>query len=624
MRPITTPPDVSKATDAATSADPARRQLSAAGELADMWQGRERFVVLNTDFGDGLHFLATAAALQADQRGPQQLHYLAMLSQPLSRPQLQAMLAAANAVAADAGELIAQWPPAVAGYHRLFLQQQRIVLTLIVGDPTVTLTQIDAGIDAFCLTNTFLSTLGTAQYLPKRLARLAAPQALLLVAGGTADEQASLRQSLPPAGFICHASQHPICARFAPRWQHGWPRPAPQSERRAIVIGAGLAGSAACESLAVRGWQLDLIEMHDSPAQEASGNLAGVYMPVISRDDNPAARLTRQAYLFAQQVWARIGGFAQLRGARCGVLQVARDAEQATAFEQAARHWDYPEDYAHWLDAEQASARLGMRTGSGWYFPEGGWLNPASVCDAMLRACGARLTRHFGQATTTLRHIDNQWQALDADGGVLAQAPVVILANGMGALQFEQAHGLPLTALRGQVTHLPVTTIPALSALPFALCGDGYLTPPTAGIISLGASYDDDQDPALRMQSHVDNLHKLQQMLPELGITADPAILEGRVGFRCVAADRMPLVGALPHVAAAQLAVADTHLADFPRLPGLHGLLGYASRGLIWAPLAAELLACQLEGEPLPLGRDLTALLDPARFALKAVRKSNS
>jgi tRNA 5-methylaminomethyl-2-thiouridine biosynthesis bifunctional protein len=58
-----------------------------------------------------------------------------------------------------------------------------------------------------------------------------------------------------------------------------------------------------------------------------------------------------------------------------------------------------------------------------------------------------------------------------------------------------------------------------------------------------------------------------------------------------------------------------------PRLPGLYGLLGYGSRGLIWAPFAAELLASSLEGEPLPIERTLAEALDPARFVLKAYRR---
>jgi tRNA 5-methylaminomethyl-2-thiouridine biosynthesis bifunctional protein len=49
--------------------------------------------------------------------------------------------------------------------------------------------------------------------------------------------------------------------------------------------------------------------------------------------------------------------------------------------------------------------------------------------------------------------------------------------------------------------------------------------------------------------------------------------------------------------------------------PGVHAALGLGASGLLWAPLCAELLASQLEGEPLPLERDLAAALDPGRFA---------
>jgi tRNA 5-methylaminomethyl-2-thiouridine biosynthesis bifunctional protein len=62
-------------------------------------------------------------------------------------------------------------------------------------------------------------------------------------------------------------------------------------------------------------------------------------------------------------------------------------------------------------------------------------------------------------------------------------------------------------------------------------------------------------------------------------------------------------------------------LRDVPRLPGLFSVLGYGSRGLIWASFAAELLASHLEGEPLPIEHELAVALDPARFALKTYRR---
>ena len=112
----------------------------------------------------------------------------------------------------------------------------------------------------------------------------------------------------------------------------------------------------------------------------------------------------------------------------------------------------------------------------------------------------------------------------------------------------------------------------------------------------------------------------MRDLLQDATIGVD-APLRGRVGFRCVAPDRLPLVGRLPDFAAAG---ATERLRDVPRHPGLHGLLGYASRGLIWAPLAAELLASMLEGEPLPLEVALVDGLDPARFVLRARRSSRA
>ena len=138
---------------------------------------------------------------------------------------------------------------------------------------------------------------------------------------------------------------------------------------------------------------------------------------------------------------------------------------------------------------------------------------------------------------------------------------------------------------------------------------------------SAGASYDEDDDPALRASSQQQNLDKLRSMLgasmPSEAAVGVDAPLRGRVGFRSVAPDRLPLVGALPDPA---FAVGAERLRELPRQNGLYALLGYASRGLTWAPLAAELLAASLEGEPSPLETSLAAALDPGRFQLRGRR----
>jgi tRNA 5-methylaminomethyl-2-thiouridine biosynthesis bifunctional protein len=239
------------------------------------------------------------------------------------------------------------------------------------------------------------------------------------------------------------------------------------------------------------------------------------------------------------------------------------------------------------------------------------------VAEAMLAACGDRLTAHFGAGSVHLERSGEMWRVCGADGREIARAATVILAGGAGAGDFPQAARLPLARLRGQVSHIDAGTLPAL---PLVLCREAYLTPASNGICCAGATYDTDPDPALRQASHDENLAKLRALLSDPR-AAEGAPMAGRVGFRTVAPDRLPLVGGLPDFDAAG---GTERLRDVPRYPGLFGLLGYASRGLTWAPLAAELLAARLEGEPLPLESNLVDALDPARFVLRARRTSRS
>jgi tRNA 5-methylaminomethyl-2-thiouridine biosynthesis bifunctional protein len=277
-----------------------------------------------------------------------------------------------------------------------------------------------------------------------------------------------------------------------------------------------------------------------------------------------------------------------------------------------------------WLDADAAGARIGAPTPhGGWLFGQGGWARPASLCEAMLNACGERLQRMFAAEAMVLQRADDEWRVHGEDGAVIAQAPTVVLAGGASAVRIAQAAELPLSALRGQVTHLAADggAQVAPPRLSLVVCREAYVTPPSNGVVSAGATYDNDDDPALRASSQLENLTRLAEIIPgaQVAALADSAPLAGRVGFRCAAPDRLPLAGALPdYPSAGRL----ERLRDVPRHPGLYGLLGYASRGLIWAPLMAELLVSQLENTPPPLETMLVDALDPGRFLLKQRRRS--
>lgn len=557
-------------------------------DIRAAWRSQARYTVFDSDYGDGAGVEVLTDVWRTDPQRSPHLHVIALATQR-------------------------QGKPLMPGFHRLPQAEPGLTLDLINAPLDTALGQLAARVDLFRLHG--LRDAGTG--FARALARVAAPQARLLGQDLSREQIAALEGH----GFVFDACADGgvlsgrQCARFASRK----PRPpaAPMPERRAIVLGAGLAGAAACERLCARGWEVTLVERHEGPAMEASGNRAGIFMPLVSRDDNIPTRLTRAAYLFALRHWERLGGIGPgraIEGQACGVLQLARDAGHAEVQRAIAAGGALPADFAQWLEQPQAEGLLGLPApGGGWLFRQGGWARPGSVCEAMLAACGHRLQRCFGAGNAAIAFEEGQWSVHDPHGAVLARAPTLILANGTGALQLPHAARLPLTAMRGQVSHLPASMLPAL---PVVLCREAYLTPPSHGVASAGATYDVDGNPELSIASHEENLQRLRGLLSDPQ-AAQGAPLEGRVGFRCIAPDRLPLVGRVPDFDAAG---STERLREVPRHPGLYALLGYASRGLIWAGWAAELLAAQLEGEPLPLESDLVDALDPARFVLRARR----
>jgi tRNA 5-methylaminomethyl-2-thiouridine biosynthesis bifunctional protein len=550
--------------------------IASAVNAADRWRGRERFTVFDSGHGDGAATRALIAAWRADPEQPAHLHLIA----------LDARL--------------------MPGVHRIPQPDAGLTLDLVSGALDGALAQLVARVDLFRLHG--LEQAGEAFARP--LARVAAQEATLEALGLTPAQMAALASQ----GFVFDADG--TRARFASRK----PRPpAPpalaDAERRAIVLGAGIAGCAVAERLCARGWQVTLVERHASPAGEASGNRAGIFMPLVSRDDNIPTRLTRSAYLFALRHWETLGGIGRaIEGQACGVLQLARDAQHAQVQRAIAAEGKLPREFAEWLERAEAEAILGLPApDGGWLFRQGGWARPGSVCEAMLAACGSRLTQRLGVGDAGIEQVDGEWRVVDSQGGIVARAPRLVLANGVGSLRIPQAASLPLTAMRGQVTHVPAGRLPAL---PVVLCREAYLTPASHGVCSAGATYDQDPDPALSSASQQENLERLRGLLSDPH-AAEGLPLQGRVGFRCIAPDRLPLVGRLPDFDAAG---STERLRDVPRHPGLYALLGYASRGLIWAGWAAELLAAQIEGEALPLEANLVDALDPARFVLRARR----
>ncbi|NYH17760.1 bifunctional tRNA (5-methylaminomethyl-2-thiouridine)(34)-methyltransferase MnmD/FAD-dependent 5-carboxymethylaminomethyl-2-thiouridine(34) oxidoreductase MnmC [Paraburkholderia bryophila] len=617
--------------------------------LPERWQKRRVFTVLETGFGMGINFLMTWAAWRADPARCERLHFVSTEKHPFVLDDLRSVYAKTLSdptIAALAETLADAWPMLVPGTHRLEFDDGRVVLTLVFGDALESLPALRLRADAFYLDG-FAPAKNPELWTPaifKSLARLAGDGATFATYSSAGD----IKRALTQCGFEYRKvdgfgwKRAMLVGHFAPRWRvrrYEPPAPLAVEERHAVVIGAGLAGCAVIERLAARGWRVTSLERQASVAQDASGNPAGVFHPMISRDDSVASRVTRAGFLCTLRRWAALErlGHPLLRGAP-GLLQIAADDEEARSISDAIAAFGYPSEYATPVSAQDAQKLAGMPLArGGWFFPHGGWIDPASLCAAQCAAAGSLLERRFGVDVARIERDGDQWTVFDTSGQAVARAPVVIVASAHDAARIAGLRHAPTRSIRGQLTLLPAGAVAPL-ALP--VIGEGYAVPLADGVTLTGATYElDDPDTSLRADGHLENLVRVARMLPAFAgvaslaaqasqaaqaVQTPSAALTGRVAFRCVTSDRMPMIGQL---ADETLAARDAQRLrgawplDLPRMDGLYGAFAYGSRGLVWAALGAELIASQIEGEPWPIERDLAEDIDPARFLLRALRQ---
>ena len=581
------------------SLEQARHVFLSGNGLPERWQSAERFVIVETGFGAGLNFLATWRLWKQAAPANAQLHFLSAEKHPFSRTDLHRIHADFPEIAPLARELHDKWPALLPGFHRLHFEGGRLCLTLLLGDASGMLAQLDAAADAFMLDG-FAPSRNPRMWdagVFEQIARLAKPGATC----ATYSVAAVVREGLSAAGFSVEKQPGFAGKRDMLTGTFTGARTSPPllSPKRAIIVGAGLAGTSCAERLVSRGWNAGLFEGHSRPAQEASGNPAGLIRPVVSADWNTHSRFTTAGYLYTTRHHRDIaaGGHDLVQG-QGGVIQLARDGARFEKQQRLVEGFRLPAGFLRTMQSDEASDLAGAPvSGAGWWFPDAVWAQPASICRANLAAAGAALQVHYGIPIASIERREGEWHVLDADGRSLDHAPVLILANAYQALKFAPAGSLPLRPVRGQVSLIPARPGHRLN---IAVCGDGYVTPAIDGRHCVGASFNEGIfDPVERIEDHAGNLGRLQRMLPGFGERLDAASLTGRVAFRTMARDRLPVVGAMEE-------------------PGLHACLALGSRGMTWSALAAELVASQVNGDPLPLERDLVTALAPQRFQGKS------
>ncbi|MCX8956658.1 bifunctional tRNA (5-methylaminomethyl-2-thiouridine)(34)-methyltransferase MnmD/FAD-dependent 5-carboxymethylaminomethyl-2-thiouridine(34) oxidoreductase MnmC [Erwinia psidii] len=608
---------------------------------------RDLFIVAETGFGTGLNFLAlwqTFEQFRHAQPGArlQRLHFISCEKYPLKESDLASAHANWPQLARFSAALREQWPAALRGCHRILLDGGRVTLDLWFGDINRLIDDIDDSlhqqVDAWFLDG-FSPAKNPEMWTPK----LFSCMAKLSREGGTLATFTSagfVRRGLQEAGFVvtkrkgfgikremlCGVLTTPISAPTLAPW---YARPAAQGDDIAI-IGGGISGVLVALALLRRGKKVTLYCADDGAAEGASGNRQGALYPLLNHHDPALACFFPAAFTFARRVYDGLN--VSFDHHWCGVTQLGWDEKSSSKIAKMVE-MALPEEIAHSVSQQEAEILCGVTTGCGGItYPNGGWLAPGQLTAALHQLAAQQgLRLNWRHNLTQLVPGDAGWE-LHFAHGPQQQHRNVVLANGHTLTSFSQSEQLPAYAVSGQVSHIPTT--PELSKLRQVLCYDGYLTPvnPANRHHCIGASYHRASSSAQYCEDdQQENRQRLLRCLPEAHWAEEVDVSGGmaRGGVRCATRDHLPMVGPLPDYQQtldqyATLAEHPQNAGTAPVYPGLFVLGALGSRGLCSAPLAAEVLAAQLCGEPIPLDRHTLAALHPNRYWIRKLLKGKA
>ena len=373
-----------------------------------------------------------------------------------------------------------------------------------------------------------------------------------------------------------------------------------------VVIGAGIAGACIASELLERGQAVCIVDSAPRPASACSSHAYAIAHPHVGRGAPRLLRLTRIAFLMAEARWGKAWK-------QHGIFQPNKRDRDFSRDDIATylKSLDLDEDMAQALYANEALQICGINQDGIW-LPRGASLNLSEATQEVLRP-HPKLTCHWNTPVARLEKVDAGWQLINAQEERIMTAGKVIIAAALETKSLAASIDvrLPLRPVRGQLSIFSLdqnsSWAPKLPLV--AISGDGYCLPakklPDGSYEwMVGSSFDEDKSDLRDWNSSDDfNREQAKGLLNYLEGDAEELQKAGSfVGIRCVAGDRLPIIGALTQRSGIFLATA----------------LG--SRGALWSALAAKLVTAQvLEDDFALLARlgfatDLVAALAPARF----------
>jgi tRNA 5-methylaminomethyl-2-thiouridine biosynthesis bifunctional protein len=487
--------------------------------------------------------------------------------------------------------LLAQYPPLMEGFYHLHFPDINVRLMLCFGDVTDVLPEITGKFDAWYLDG-FSPAKNPAMW-EEKLFPLIAARTKAAGTLATFSSAGAVRRGLAAAGFTVEKIQgYGVKRDMTVAYMPGAAASTPRG-KTITVLGAGLAGASCAYASAQKGYDITVIDRQPAAAQETSGNPLGVVYPKLTADHSPLGVFFQHGFFFTRHLATAL----KLPSWNpCGITQLDISPEMTERHQALAARGFWPEEFMAYDES------------SGMSFPLAGYLSPPELCRRMLDH--PKIKTVYSKEILSLEEID---------------ADAVIIASGYDTKSFKETSWLPCVSVRGQVTYLKENA--QSKDIRQVICHDGSVSPSINGIHYAGATFHREEPavPALRDEDHAENLQKLNQHLPHLAFTAAD-IVGGRTGYRTSMPDHLPVIGLCPDYAACVERFSSGHQGRSKKFAGkffdkIYLATGFGGQGLSGAPLAGEIIASLIAGDPLPVPESLMPYIAPERFILRDLKR---
>lgn len=582
------------------------------------------FTVGELGFGTGLNAFLTIDAFRKHRSSRlKKLYYLTTELNPISADDLQRIhqqLAQAgqalDAFSDFSDALLAHYPPAVSGVHHVCLGED-IELILLWGDSLERLRNQQASVDAWYLDG-FAPSKNPEQWtlsLCREIARLSRAGTTLSAfscarvikdslseAGATLTKRKGFgRKREMLTGSFAHSPVIDVDVIAHPQWAAvSNPTEDQAVSEHVTIIGAGLAGALTAHTLAMHGMRVTVL------TSQADFNAilprAALHLH-LSTAENLKRDIDLTAYRLAVQTYQQIDDDFSV-----GLLEFDTPERQAQLLAQPCHQQVLHKDIA---------------TGA-THYPNAGAIQPQRVIAHCLQGSLAHenIDVRFAHNVTD---IDTKRKRLhiEADGEAFYQNYTQLILC-TGALTQKL---LPMVAhiskpIRGQLSRFKTDVV-----LPSAvLCHQTLQVTSDKSEYFAGGTYDlHDPRAVIKSEDNATNLHAVTAHCHE---HANDVLLDAWAGLRLSSNDTLPFVSPLPDVHAyvndyAHLQHHATRPVTTPAryIDGMFINAGYGSKGTLYAPIAAKVIAHYLLGAPAPLPAKHMAGLHLGRFVIRHISR---